>query len=581
MRPVRGLLLALGGLVGWLPGQEQIVVHLEDERQVCSIKVTPYVGAARSGGLGFVHVDMQNLDGVEHVVGVRFASREWSGSNVDAEREVVLLPHERGRYFLPLPTLPRYDFGLTITVDAVPYEESLQAARHDGRVGLLISDRPQLEPQALALVQSAWPRPAKGKAKPGIAAVSSRGVPADWRLFTAFDAVIVDGRSEVGRDTQEALRRFACAGGRVLVIGADRLPAGALRQWLEHLGDSGAVAVGLGTITVAPSLNSNRLRTELTTGPSSESLWPLPFAVQSPQVIPGLDQAPVLMFLFVILLFAIVVGPVNFFLLRRKKKQILALVTVPALGFGTTLLMFGYAIVHDGFGVRGVVRSWSLLDQQRHEVSTVASRTLFAGLSPGPLAVGDDSLLLAPWAFMRSDRRSRHRWSYDGDTGEIAGAVVPARTLTVLDSARQGVARARLRCQMRADGELELLTGGGVVPVGEMLLRDFDGGYWVGRAPVLSRCSDGRARQWVESTRRSFRVHETRGDRRRGTRGGLEIMSLDVIANPLLRGADLSPGSYVATVSDAPWVPEHGLQVDYAVARHHVLGLLDREDFIR
>ena len=80
MRPVRGLLLALGGLVGWLPGQEQIVVHLEDERQVCSIKVTPYVGAARSGGLGFVHVDMQNLDGVEHVVGVRFASREWSGS---------------------------------------------------------------------------------------------------------------------------------------------------------------------------------------------------------------------------------------------------------------------------------------------------------------------------------------------------------------------------------------------------------------------------------------------------------------------------------------------------------------------
>lgn len=558
---------------------EQVIVHVEGRgdsaRQVCSVKITPYAGSARSGGLGYVHVDAQNLDGRPHAVRVRFSSYTWIGSSIDAERTVTLLPHERSRFFLPLPGLPRYSFELVVTIDADNYVENMQAPRNRGNTALLISARPQLLPAVLALAQGIWPT--SKSAKPAVTGCDPHDTPADWRLFTAFDLVVVDGRSEVTRELQEALRRYVHAGGRLLAIGADRLPAGALRELLEPVAGTETIPHGFGAMTATTVLGGDPLdlRHELAGGASSESMWPVDRSLQRPQVIPGLDRAPVLAFLFVILLFAIAVGPVNFYMLRKRKRPLFALVTVPALGFGTTLLMFGYAIMHDGFGVRGVERSWTLLDQHNHEASTISTRTLFAGLSPGSFELGDDSMLLAPGAFERPDSRSRHRWSYLGDTGTVDGAVLPARTPTVLISARQGVARERLRARLRGDGDLDLLTDGGVVPTGEVLLRDFDGQYWSGEAPRLVRCSRGQAGHKIERMRRGFRIHEVDSD------SATEVVSLDLIAGRMLRDDQLPAGSYVATVSAAPWVPGHGVAVDYEARVHHVVGRLSPEDFVR
>jgi len=142
----------------------------------------------------------------------------------------------------------------------------------------------------------------------------------------------------------------------------------------------------------------------------------------------------------VILVFSALVGPVNFIVLRRLRRPMLALVTVPALGFSTTAMMLGYGMFCDGFGTRGVVSSWTVLDQERHECAVIAARTLFSGLSPGSCTMGPDTLLLAPRAFLHPERRGADRWHLD-ENSTLDGGVLPSRTATPLLTAQQGVVR--------------------------------------------------------------------------------------------------------------------------------------------
>ncbi|MCA8949370.1 MAG: hypothetical protein KDE27_07695 [Planctomycetes bacterium] len=552
------------------PAQELLVRQVDGDREVLTLRFAPYPGPSGTGGLGFAFVDAVNQSDEPHAVRLELASRPWSGNNVDLRRTFGLGPRERARFHLPLPEVPNYSCELTVTVDSTRHDEAFQAGSR-GPVALLIAESPTLEPEVLGLAQALWPQ-SRGRTKPVAMTCPLSDAPRDWRLLTAFPLVVVDGHAGIDGELQDALRRFAHAGGRLLVMAPASLPAGALRDLAAELDGTGSVRHGFGVVTAVRSIAAGgaRLERELAAAAGSAGIWPLGDAIEDVQRIPGLDQAPVLAFLTVILAFAIVVGPVNFYLLRRAKRPMLALVTVPAIGFGTTLLMFAYAVVHDGFGVRGVERSWSLLDQVDHEVSVLASRTLFAGLSPGPLALGDDGMLLAPAAFARTDNRSRHRWSYDGDTGLLEG-VLPARTPTALVSARQGIARERLRARRGGDGGLELLTDGGVEPVGDVLLRDLDGDYWAGRAPRLARVDAAAAFAALQ------RFRTLAGEFDTVPLPNTIPASPDEVVRAMVADT-LAPGCYVTEVARVPWLPDHGLSPAYAGSHHFVLGRLGRED---
>jgi len=602
---VRGaaLVALLSGAAG--RAQEQVIVHAENERQICSIKVTLFGGSGRIGGFGFVLVDAQNHDERSHVLQVRLHSQLWASNDVRLQRSLVLGPQERGRFFLPLPNTAQSNYELRVVVDTTKYDGVFLLTPNRGLTGLLVSDRPQTTPAALALLQAAAARaPFEARDKHQVVPCSTIDVPADWRSFTGFDLVLVDGRSRVDAQVQQALRRYAFAGGRVFVAAPRSLPAGDLRERLEQYDEARVVAHGLGFLVAVPSLEPgvSDVRDMFDAMPSPrEGLWPLPEPLCATQVVPGLDQAPVLVFLFVILLFAVLAGPVNFFLLRRWRRPMLALVTVPALGLGTTLLMFVYAFAHDGFGVRGVVRTWTLLDQRDHQAVTIGARTLFTGLAPDSLQLDADTLIVAPAAFSRpGNSRSPDRWQFDADTNLLDGGVLPSRTTSVLVEARQGVARERLRARVRPDGALELLTDGGVVPVGVVLLRDPDGQHWVGEGrvgegTVLQRCTDEVAERTLGTLARAasrFRIVQPRDQGpqslpRRSSRqapaqgDGTADVDLEMLTTRLVADATLAAGSYITQVAAAPWANEHGLRVDYDLEQHYVVGQLAAEDFLR
>lgn len=581
MRSLTLLLLIFGSLIVPLLGvslraQDLTIDHKVDERRIMGLGLSVFAGSGTGsgtgGGYGFILVDLQNEDSAAHAVRVEISTRTHTQSSVELRRTVGLGPYERARLHLPMPVLSRYAFDVIVTVDNTIYEEYMTAGRTGGPAALVVSDNEDFEPATLGLVQQLWP--SKRRSKPRVVTCPTVDAPRDWRLYTAFPLVVVDGMSRIDEERQAALRRFAHAGGSLLLVGADRLDPGELRENFEAFDDGQRARTGFGFVTVAgPRLDFDHLVPGLLGSGKSIGVWPLEHGLQVRQEIPGLAQAPVLVFLFVILMFAIVVGPINLFMLRRAKRPMLALVTVPAIGLGTTLLMFGYAILHDGFGVRGVERSWTVLDQQNHEVATIASRTLFAGLSPADLTLGADSILLSPAAYRRPDQRSRHRWSFDGDRGTILGNVVPARTETALVSARQGISRARLRARRLPDGDLELLSDGGVQPTGGLLLRDDDGAYWFGDGGRLTRISTSDAEDWLGELEEHVSGHLAN-----------EVSpTLHVLGSfeSLFAGRELPRGTYMTHVAEAPWVPDHGLAPDYERQRHFVYGRLGPEDIVR
>lgn len=99
-------------------------------------------------------------------------------------------------------------------------------------------------------------------------------------------------------------------------------------------------------------------------------------------LIADIGRAPVMSFLALITLFAVVIGPVNYFFLQRRGRLYLLLVTVPAGALVVTGGLFLYATFADGLGVRARVRSFTDIDQRRGRAISWSRQMYYAGLAP-------------------------------------------------------------------------------------------------------------------------------------------------------------------------------------------------------
>jgi hypothetical protein len=97
---------------------------------------------------------------------------------------------------------------------------------------------------------------------------------------------------------------------------------------------------------------------------------------------PGVHGVPVYAFMVMITAFTVLIGPVNYFYLRRKRMLWLLLVTVPATALVTSALLVGYSVAAHGFSIRSRIRSLTVLDQKSRSAVTVARLALFAGAAP-------------------------------------------------------------------------------------------------------------------------------------------------------------------------------------------------------
>lgn len=200
-------------------------------------------------------------------------------------------------------------------------------------------------------------------------------------------------------------------------------------------------------------------------------------------LVPGVGRPPVVMFHILITLFVIGIGPVNYLLLRRKKKLYLMLVTVPAIALGVTAALLGYAALSDGFAVRVRARTYTAIDQTHATPRAVSFARLsyYAGLAPGDgLRFPTDTVVLSfdrpegvDWHRLRG---SRHIvWDRDQ---HLASGWIVSRSPMQLVTARSRQTQARLRIEPAEEGAPPRVTNELGTHIHYLVLCDAQGNHF-------------------------------------------------------------------------------------------------------
>jgi len=582
-----GLLLL--ALAAWVQAEERFELP---RRVVVLVEATP--AATRAGGYGYVTVELTN--GGRRDAQVVTLDLDAGDIEFHVRRSVVLEPGAMARVVLPLPGC-QWGASLDMSVRGDPQNSIAYLAVAGGASGpsvLSVSDRPGRFagwPEALAGLTGSHTFGSQIARK-------TAQLPGRWQLLTGFDLIVIDGSSgDLTAARQEVLARYVSGGGHLLLVGIEALRDGALRELM--IGESGRRGLGswFAMAAVRPGAASDKkreLRAWLLDGGKGPMTMmraysgPRPDAMYQALPIPGIGDVPVRLFFLLILAFAIAVGPVNYFWLKRRRRLGLLLVTVPAAGFGVTLLILVYGLFSEGFGIKGSVRSITVLDQRTHEAVSAMTRTLYAGIGPSFLTPAPGTYLFSAslvndtQGYRRREHPSTHRLDVDLDRGgRIDGSLLPSRLPTPIYTLYQGRARERLRFRRLDGGGLELLYAPEFAPsegAGTVLLRDFDGAYFVNRRDGRMERIDHPPSEQYDALRRGFRMlpDSDPGAANRGT--------ISRWCNRMLlsddNGRTMARGSYVARMKAAPATDTLGLDVEFLADYHLVRGMLAAEDFV-
>jgi hypothetical protein len=208
-------------------------------------------------------------------------------------------------------------------------------------------------------------------------------------------------------------------------------------------------------------------------------------------LIPGVGVAPVGMFQFLITLFALAIGPLNYWWLNRRKKLPLLLATIPATAAAVTFLLLAYGTLSDGLGTRVRARSLTLIDQKSGEATTWGRLSYFAGVKPraGFTFPTDVAVypILSNWSVGRyGNARELERTMSWGRSQRLTSGWLPSRTPTQYLSIAARPSQKRLEIKPTANGvqvdnRLE-------VNVTHLVVQDRSGTlYWLEDLPAGER----------------------------------------------------------------------------------------------
>lgn len=199
-------------------------------------------------------------------------------------------------------------------------------------------------------------------------------------------------------------------------------------------------------------------------------------------LIPGVGVAPITEFQFLITLFVLTIGPLNYWLLWRRQQLQMLVVTVPLCAMAVTLGLVAYAAVADGFGVQARARSVTLLNQTTGEATSWSRVSHYAAMSPEEPPVLPDDCAVYPitpaWeaAMAPAGGRRQIDWSESGQT--LISGWIPSRTPVQHLVIRCRESPAKLVFKEEGD-KLEVTNQLGA-PIDTLLVRGADGEWLSG-----------------------------------------------------------------------------------------------------
>ena len=174
-------------------------------------------------------------------------------------------------------------------------------------------------------------------------------------------------------------------------------------------------------------------------------------------LIPGVGAVPLLAFVVLISLFAVVIGPVNYFVVWRRKQLYLLVLTIPAIAFLTSAALFGYSVLADGFGVRSRLRSFTMLDQYSKTAVSWNRISLYAGMTPSSgLKFAPETAVLPVWRDPSGFESGNVDWT---NTQHWARGWLRSQTAAQFETIALRAERGRIDVKSAGLGEVDVANG--------------------------------------------------------------------------------------------------------------------------
>lgn len=311
-------------------------------------------------------------------------------------------------------------------------------------------------------------------------------LPTNWLGFTALRAVLIGSHEwQQLHDAQKsAVLAWTAAGGDLLLVdgGLDTLfPPGqaprtpgagqSVRAYffgrIHLLTTAGVNAAGLADVLAKADVVQDP---DWALPANRSSDWGVIAGRGFRVLIPGIDGVPARAYLSILIVFTLLIGPVNYWFLWRKRRQVLLVLTTPVISMLFILLLAGYVVAGEGLAVYGRAVSFTMLDEVRKQAVTRTSASLYAaGMTPGGgLRFGRD---VAIFPVGRDGTGSRERYALDlTEAQRYSEGIIQARSPTNFDQIMFRQARERLRFSREGDGTLSVVNGLGA-PVAMLVFR--------------------------------------------------------------------------------------------------------------
>lgn len=219
-----------------------------------------------------------------------------------------------------------------------------------------------------------------------------------WLGYTSFDGIALTGDAlqAAPAEVRTAVWQFVECGGTLLVVGPAQLPE-SWQRVKEELPGFVRYYPGFGQCLVATKVNPKNQKIEVAAWDPDDwrlitKMWHAPRGawqqMSSPTdanrafpIVDGL-AIPVRGLFIVMLLFVVLIGPVNIYWLSRARRRIWLLWTVPLFSLFTCVLLVGYMLVTEGW--HGHVRSDSVtvLDEASQRAATIGWQGYYCPTTP-------------------------------------------------------------------------------------------------------------------------------------------------------------------------------------------------------
>ncbi len=424
--------------------------------------------------------------------------------------------------FVYLPVRQQYQYGRAHFVGersgTLPVRDWITVSRHadrdamqskDSRL-LLVGRTFDLTGLDAALVELSG---ASSSSRELFSRVEADSLPTSWTGLSGVGLVVLDQAEAVrlSSDAKTALRDYVFSGGVLFLVSGD---AAWCRLWWGGAPGAGVTAEpfesghGLGTVrqvwaspqgTAAwrdiltglrtwPSRVGPKRETVLARESGRVPVWWTVFAQLNALRVasPDFRRISYTALWWMMVLFVVMVGPVNYGWLKRRNQLARFLVTVPVISLLSGGLLLGLYLIMEGREARAAVSGITFLSQPErralafHRVSVYSPVSLELNYPPDTLVAtrfgdefGDDSMYAVSRG--RYGRSSQEEGIMDFTGGvTLRGGLVPPRLVRAFGSVHTRTERGRVVFTRRGDGAVQARNGLGVALTG-LLYRDDEG----------------------------------------------------------------------------------------------------------